>query len=413
MSDEDFNSFDGGDGDTFTEVEDESWGSRIVGSLGKVVMGILLFLTGFPVLFLNEGRAVKTAKSLAEGASSVISVSVDKTAPENMGKLVHISGKAVTDEPIKDDLFGISTPGALKIKRTVEMYQWQEKVSTKTRKKLGGGRRKIKTYSYHKKWSSSAIDSSHFKKANHNNPGPLPYKSKTFSAKKVALLPSGATGKSIPANAFLLSPALIGQINSFSALRLDNAAYAQLPSSIKDSFRLLDGQLYRGRSSSQPAIGDLRVSFEKVEPQTVSIVAKQTPEGLQSYKTSVGGTIEELALGQVSADKMFQAMQKRNTIFTWILRLAGFLLMLFGLSCIFSPLAVLADVIPFLGDLLRLGTGLVALVISAPLALITISVAWIFYRPLLGVGLLVGALVILGTGFALAKSRSGNAVKER
>jgi hypothetical protein len=70
---------------------------------------------------------------------------------------------------------------------------------------------------------------------------------------------------------------------------------------------------------------------------------------------------------------------------TWILRLVGFILMLVGFSLLFRPLSVLADVVPFIGDIVGVGTGFVAFLLSLPLSLLVISVARIFYRPLIGI----------------------------
>jgi len=50
--------------DQVTEVTREGWFSRIVGSLKSVLVGLVLFLASFPLLWWNEGRAVQTARSL-------------------------------------------------------------------------------------------------------------------------------------------------------------------------------------------------------------------------------------------------------------------------------------------------------------------------------------------------------------
>jgi hypothetical protein len=56
---------------------------------------------------------------------------------------------------------------------------------------------------------------------------------------------------------------------------------------------------------------------------------------------------------------------------------------------------VLADIIPLLGNLMRMGTTLVAGLIASVLSLVTISIAWIVYRPLLGIVLLVLAVGVV------------------
>ena len=58
--------------------------------------------------------------------------------------------------------------------------------------------------------------------------------------------------------------------------------------------------------------------------------------------------------------------------------------MFFGLSMVFKPLSVLADVLPILGDIVEMGMGLVAGLLALICALVTIAIAWLFYRPILG-----------------------------
>jgi hypothetical protein len=69
-----------------------------------------------------------------------------------------------------------------------------------------------------------------------------------------------------------------------------------------------------------------------------------------------------------------------------------------GLGLVAKPLSVLADVIPMFGNLVGRLSGLVAILAAIPLSLGTIAVAWIVFRPLLGVGLLAlaaGAILLL------------------
>ena len=78
--------------DSFTESSSQS----IFGRLGDAIKGVLLGLILIPVaivlLFWNEGRAVKTATSLKQGASAVVSITPDSVHPANEGlSLIHIS----------------------------------------------------------------------------------------------------------------------------------------------------------------------------------------------------------------------------------------------------------------------------------------------------------------------------------
>ena len=53
--------------DSFSSVSTDSWFSRIGKSISGVLIGIVLFLVAFPLLWWNEGRAVKTANGLKQG----------------------------------------------------------------------------------------------------------------------------------------------------------------------------------------------------------------------------------------------------------------------------------------------------------------------------------------------------------
>jgi hypothetical protein len=135
----------------------------------------------------------------------------------------------------------------------------------------------------------------------------------------------------------------------------------------------------------------MRVTFRVIYPHDVSIIAKQKGDSFIDYTAKNGKTLNYLANEVKDAAAMFETARTNNAIFTWLIRLVGFLMMFFGLSTVFKPLSVLADVLPILGDIVGMGTGLVAGLISIVCALVTIAVAWIFYRPVLGVILLVVA----------------------
>ena len=162
-----------------TETTTESWGSRLGNSIKGVIVGLGLFVLGFPVLFWNEGNSVKTAKSLDEGEKACVSLeSAEKVDPGMEGRLVHVSGKADTKDVLTDETFGVAAT-AIALTRKVEMYQWREDCKTEEKKNAGGSVTTTKTYTYAKVWSGKAIDSSGFKESGHDNPGELEFPSRT------------------------------------------------------------------------------------------------------------------------------------------------------------------------------------------------------------------------------------------
>ena len=369
-----------------TETTTVSWGSRLGSSIKGVLAGLALFVIGFPVLFWNEGNSVKTAKALDEGEGACIPVeSIEKVDPEMEGQLVHMTGVATTQDVLTDDQFGVSAT-AIALKRTTEMFQWVEHSETKETKKLGGKVERTTTYTYSKEWLETAIDSSGFKEQGHDNPGFIEFPSEEKRAANVTF------------GAFRLNERQIGRIGSEQAYAFPTGYVCAVARAQRQGGTIYipnretrDNEKNNRDVASQPRVGDMRVNFSVVYPHDISIVAKQKGDTFVGYLAKTKKKIDMLSDGVKDAAEMFEAARSANTMMTWIVRLVGFLLMFFGLSMVLKPLSVLADVLPILGNIVEIGTGLVAGVIAFVCALVTIAIAWIFYRPVLGILLLAAA----------------------
>ncbi len=103
--------------DSFQETTSRSWFARISDSIKGILFGLILFVAAFPLLFWNEGRAVKTYKTLKEGSGTVMSVGTDRIDAANAGMLVHVTAKAVTDDELVDPEFGMAVTAIIGIKR--------------------------------------------------------------------------------------------------------------------------------------------------------------------------------------------------------------------------------------------------------------------------------------------------------
>ena len=156
------------------------------------------------------------------------------------------------------------------------------------------------------------------------------------------------------------------------------------------------GKGYYFGDPSKVKIGDIRVSFKYVAtPAPTTFVAQQHGDQLISYQAATGSVFLQSA-GIKSLDSMIQSAQKQNKVMAWLLRAVGLFLIFAGIKAILAPLEVLADIIPFAASIVGLGTGLVALCGSLVIGLTTISIGWLFYRPLVAIPFLiiaVGALI--------------------
>lgn len=375
-----------------TETTTVSWGSRLGSSIKGVLVGLALFVIGFPVLFWNEGNSVKTAKALDEGEGACIPVeSIEKVDPEMEGQLVHMTGMATTSDVLSDDQFGVSAT-AIALRRKTEMFQWVEHSETKETKKLGGKVERTTTYTYSQEWVENAVDSSGFKEQGHDNPGFVEFPSQEKRAANVKF------------GAFRLNEGQIARIGSAQAYAFPTDFVCRVERVQRQGGTVYvpnkatrDNDKNNRDVASQPRVGDMRVTFSVVLPHDVSIVAKQKGDTFVGYLAKTKKKIDMLSDGVKDAAEMFEAARSANTMMTWIVRLVGFLLMYIGISMVLKPLSVLADVLPILGDIVGIGTGLVAGVVAFVCALVTIAIAWIFYRPVLGIVLLVlaGAALFL------------------
>lgn len=420
-------------------VENPSWVQRLGSSFRGVLIGFVLFIAGFPILFWNEGRAVDTAKRLNEGAGAVVDVPADKIDPANEGKLVHVSGKADTQDVLSDDVFGVSA-NALRLKRLVEVYQVVEEPETK-RVKEGNKTREITTYNYSYKWCAKPEDSSKFHEAAKraaNPPAAMPFSDEEKLAANVALgafrlsaahvkrigekaryayptnyvVPASVPGGHFQ-NGYIYVPyapaapvasAPVPASSGVSPLLAAAQAAAAATNAAAAVANAASAALVGGRSVAvSPVPGDVRVRFEVVLPHDVTVVERQEGDTLAPWAASDGETLSFVRDGRLPAAKIFADAQSTNSKITWLLRLAGLLAMFFGLKMVLGPIDTLVDVIPILNGIVSLGTSLVAGLVSGACSLLTIGVAWLFYRPWIGAPLVIGGVALLVAVYVMKK----------
>jgi hypothetical protein len=358
--------------DQFTEVTTQGWGSRLGSSVMAALIGLVLVPVSIVLLYWNEGRAVDAIRALDRGSAAIVEASPTAFDPQAEGKLVHVSGMMQPTTAARDTVFGVTGAGLLRLSRTVEMYQWKEESSSQSQQSVGGSQTTQTTYTYEKVWSAQPIVSAKFKVTDgHQNP-PMQQKSAMFDGTDVKLGP------------YRVDPSVLSKVSAFTPLQPQSAPPA--------GYQAAGEGFYQGQNPSQPVVGDVRVSFTGVAAQTISVAAAQAGGVLTAYRDPNGYAIALAEPGVVSAAALFQDEKKSEATLTWILRGAGFLAMLIGLICLTRPLTMLFAVLPFLESLVGAGAFLVALTLAVPLTLLTIAIAWIVHRPLIGGGLLLAAV---------------------
>jgi len=262
------------------------------------------------------------------------------------------------------------------LQRHVEMFQWKESVHETKTKELGGSEKIEKTYSYDTGWSANAINASKFKRPEgHANP-PFDYNDQRYNATTTI-------------GDFTLTTGLVN---------LANGTQPFSPQSIetKTGATLQGSAIYLGSDSANPKVGDMRITYSTIPNGQYSIVALQTPEKMLTFQTLADNdTLAFVKSGTLTAQQIFDGAQSENTLIAWGLRLLGLFLMFIGFTLIMGPIATLASVIPFLGNIVGAGTGIIAALLTLLLGGSIIVVAWFVYHPWLMalLALMVGGIV--------------------
>jgi hypothetical protein len=359
--------------DEYTEIGTQGYFSRLGGSLVGVLIGIILLPAACILLYWNEGRAVTALDALSRGARQVIEIDAGKPDAAVNGKLVHLTGALGAGTAARDPVFGIGGAGLVRLRREVEMYQWREEQHSQSHENVGGSKTTETTYTYRLEWSSGPIASNNFHHPEgHANP-------------QMAVSTATFDGGAVTLSAYRAGPAILEQVDAFTPLDPGGAAPPA-------GYRHEAGELYRGNDPGNPALGDLRIHFTAVQPQTYSVVAGLEAGTLSTYRGADSFTIALAAPGTASADQMFKAKASEEKTLTWILRGVGFVLVLAGFLLIARPFSMILAFLPFLEGIAEAGTFLVALLLAVPLTCTIIAIAWLAHRPVIGGLLLLAAL---------------------
>ena len=365
----------------YTETTRTSYGKRLGNSFGGILTGLVLIIGGTVLLWWNEGRAVKRDKLLKEAQSQVVEMpDISSVNPEFQGKLVHATGLPATTDTLSDSRFGVGTRGAVAFSRNVEYYQWVEHASSETKDKIGGAQETTTTYTYDLQWVSSPIDSKSFKDPE--------YQGRNKVLEQLESYTHYATD--VTFGAYKLNDSQVRSISGTMPVQVPGAG---------------GNTVYIGKDSSRPEVGDVRVSFYQVQPSQVSIIASVAGDTFAPFVSKSGKQFDTLVMGNISQEQIFEGEHATNKMVLWLLRLVGFFLIFIGLKNVFQILVTLLKVLPFLANILGWGVGVVCFVVALVWTLVVCAIAWLAYRPIIGISLLAIAAAAIWFFASRGKSR--------
>lgn len=129
---------------------------------GEFFAGLVCIWIALPMVWMNERKNVKIYQTILKGEEALIEADAFKPEPEKKSELVHMQGRTSTFEPVGDALFGLLYGDTIKVKRSVEVFQWVQK-----EKKEKDGDEERTTYYYEKEWTSSYHDQGSFVSPEH------------------------------------------------------------------------------------------------------------------------------------------------------------------------------------------------------------------------------------------------------
>ena len=430
----------------YTETTTTGYGTRVGNSFKAIGSGFLMFMLGTALLWWNEGRAVKTEKMLDEAGNAYVEMENPNKKDASLdGELICGTAMATTEDSLIDAEFGIGA-NAIALKRKVEYYQWIEHVTETRKDKLGGSEEVKREYTYSKSWVSSPVQSSQFHDPAYQNKNMVlttvedaeQYaENVSFGAYKLneSLIRSISSreGMDLAISEDMLkqfdkntqaayerfygvqksiqqpttqqptqTPAIPDSVRAL----LSDSAKAVLDSlqAVNDSIKkamenaenkkdlqyihVANNILYYGRVPGSPEVGDVRVTFEKVVPAKVTVMAVVDGDTFKPFKAKNGKRFQTLVMGKKSGDEIIEAEKEANNMILWALRIIGIMIVIGGLKGIFGFLTTILKVVPFIAGIFGWGVGIVCTVIGVAWSLIVIAIAWLFYRPLLGISLL-------------------------
>lgn len=371
--------------DQYTEVTHTSYFGNAKNALAGFLFGILFFIGSFFLLGWNEGNSVRTHNALNWAQAQMVPAQPSPLDHGLNDKIVYLAGDTATTAPLTDSMFDVSANDALRLRRTVEMYQWKENRSTRDHDTLGGGTDHVTTYTYDTVWSKTAINSSDFHRpAGHQNPA-MPFSTMTVDARDAKL------------GDYQLTQDVLVKLDDFSR-RLP-------PPEQHGDFHSTGEMLYKGQSPDDPRVGDIRITFAAVPADEVSIIGQQVGNTIRTAPGPSGKNVLLVETGLQPAESMFANAHRTASLITWAIRAGGFFLMFLGLRLMVEPVRALIGFVPFARPLLNMGLGIISALVALPLTAATIAIAWLAYRPLFSLGILGGGALLAVLLFSHRRSR--------
>lgn len=134
-------------------------------SIKGILIGLVMFIVSFGVLYRNEGRV--NVANIAKTAVEIDATVLAETGVD--GQLISTTNVLKSEEKLGDTFLKVGD--YIAFHRVVEMFAWEENTRSSSDENLGGSETTETTYTYDKVWTDSPENSTDFKYPDeHRNP---------------------------------------------------------------------------------------------------------------------------------------------------------------------------------------------------------------------------------------------------
>jgi len=419
---------------------------HIGSSICIAILGLFLIPFGSYLVWSNEANNVCTSAAYSDAEEVIKEDDVPTTiATQSIlsddfvegcdptgkrGKFVHLECPVDDSLETKDASTGIFVDGAYKLMLTSEQFSYVESSNTEEN---GNGNGSRTCYCYGLKWTQKVATQIRSNSICQSCPvptdtiipripgGPAP-------ANGLGSFTRYAPSISLGNGAFIIGGKYIPNIAKKKRVEVPG-----LPeNTIKGSFNYTDSDLCDAHdgeltgcwystefrqsvndqcsssSTSSPCPGDTRITVTAYGSHYLSIIGKESfskNPPIQLLSEAFGGSafppcseksLFYISSGMKSAEVLFSELNTSLEMLTQIVRLASFAVICAGIFMTFFPIDAIVEIIPFIGKyvspMLDWALGIFAVIAGTALWLFTFSLAYIFYRPIIGVPLLIVSL---------------------
>lgn len=268
-------------------------------------IGTVLIFIGIGSLALTENALINYRLAADRHGGEVLDLGAGGAAAKD-GSMVRVAGPLRVADPARDPEFGQAAATPVLV-RHVEMFQWRQIT-------IGGQN------FYETDWVNHPVDWRRFSEPEgHVNPGWFAVRGHQFDAKDAGIGP------------FVLSPPLLHSLLVSATL---DPQMSRLPPSLAVSFSRVGQYLVSSEFPDSPLLGDLRIHWEYVPLQTLTVVARLEGNHLLPAPRAADGQGFQIQIGQRSLLDIFPDLPVPPES-TRLRRIVAFLLVLAGAAVAF------------------------------------------------------------------------------